>query len=83
MAGQQPTLPGELFDARAFESAFTESRAIELCKQAIARATEYQHRRFRDGAQAREAVRRRGVWRAVRELVQPWFRHDKFTLKNR
>ncbi len=62
MTGHAAAIPREMFDPGTFETALADFEAIELCKQAIARATAYQHGQFREGAQARDLIRQRATF---------------------
>ncbi len=62
MATPLPSLPEELFDPEAFGACFEQQRAVECCKEAIARATHYLHREFRSQAQTGHLLRLRAAF---------------------
>ncbi|MEM9253964.1 MAG: [protein-PII] uridylyltransferase [Pseudomonadota bacterium] len=52
-------LPEAMFNPAELNAALQTTGAIEACKASIARATEYQHQRFRAGVQAKTLIRER------------------------
>jgi len=68
-------LPQALFDPDSFCAALDAGSAIAACKEAIARATAYQHAKFREGFQASEIIRQRAGF--IDELLRLiWERED-------
>ena len=71
-----PTLPSELFDQEAFRTSLDSSNPITSCKDAIASATDYLHRQFREEAPVELLIRQRAAF--VDALLgqlwdrQPW-----------
>ncbi|GAB5450685.1 MAG: [protein-PII] uridylyltransferase [Halioglobus sp.] len=60
-------LPQDMFDPKALQGQLETENPISCCKAAIARATEYQHARFREGAQASALIHQRAQF--VDELL--------------
>ena len=59
MVASDKPLPAAMFDASALQEHMENNNPIQCCKEAIAKATAYQHEQFRAGAQAKELIRER------------------------
>jgi [protein-PII] uridylyltransferase len=62
MAATKQVLPTAMLDVSALKGCMEKSNPIQCCKEAIAKATEYQHAQFHQGAQAKELIRERALF---------------------